>query len=111
MASGYSHQLDSRHVDQGYCRAQSRRRRAAGNPVGSDVAVGGSWAPVTALSGSGLVVATSGIGSPVSVRSAGLFGWMPRGSTLPWAVALDVNVDGTVIVTSQGVYRFGVRPS
>jgi hypothetical protein len=81
------------------------------NPVGSDVAVGGSWAPVTALSGSGLVVATSGIGSPVSVRSAGLFGWMPRGSTLPWAVALDVNVDGTVIVTSQGVYRFGVRPS
>ena len=33
MASGYSHQLDSRHVDQGYCRAQSRRRRAAGNPV------------------------------------------------------------------------------
>ena len=81
------------------------------NPVGSNLSVSGTSAPVTALSGSGLVLATGGWGSPVVVRSAGFLGWMPRGSTLPSASYVDVNLDGTVIVTSEGVWRFGVRPS
>lgn len=79
--------------------------------VGSDVAVSGTSAPITALSGSGLVLATGSLGASVVVRAAGFLGWMPRGSTLPSAGTIDVNVDGTVIVTSEGVYRFGVRPS
>lgn len=81
------------------------------NPVGSDLGVSGGWTPVTALSGSGLVLATGSWGAPVVVRSAGFLGWMPRGSTLPSAGTIDVNFDGTVIVTSEGVWRFGVRPS
>ena len=81
------------------------------SPVGSDLGVSGAWTLATALSGSGLVLATGGLGSPVVVRSAGFLGWMPRGSTLPSAQHIDVNVDGTVVVTSEGVWRFGVRPS
>lgn len=80
-------------------------------PVGSDLGVSGAWTLDTALSGSGLVLATGGLGVPVVVRAAGFLGWMPRGSTLPSAQHIDVNVDGNVVVTSEGVWRFGVRPS
>lgn len=88
------------------------------------VSINSSWVPwgtalaapvPPVLSGSGLVVATGGdVATPARVWSATLFGWASRGSSIPdqsLTGDVDLNADGTVIVTSEGVYRFGVRPS
>ena len=88
------------------------------------VSINSSWVPwgtalasavPPVLSGSGLVVAVGGaFATPARVWSASIFGWTPRGSSLPdqsLTGDVDLNDDGTIIVTSEGVYRFGVRPS